>query len=357
MAGATALSAGLNFLGGMFGNSYSANYNAEEAQKDRDFQREMYEKQYQDNIKFWQMQNDYNLPSAQLQRIRDAGMNPLLAYGQGGLSGNIASQSPESPTAPHGAHASSHFNNPIDMPNLALLDAQIDNLRADSEQKRAAAGESGAKTENLKFDLDFKRETKDIDISLKVAEFDYKKAMQNLSYFERLEISSKIRVADKEIEHINAQISNESELTKAKVNDINQRLEGFNKQLSHVIANMDAQTRLYYAQAFKDSVEANFMKDLYDQGYISILKGQAGQDLLNAIAYGDQIAIENGLRGIEFMMQPKPGEGMYDYGRVMKFGVLPTLEAAKDVVITGVGVYGAGKLRFPTKSRPIGFNK
>lgn len=139
LAGATALSAGLNFLGGLGTNQMNADFNAAEAQKNRDFQKEMYEKQYQDNLNFWKMQNEYNLPSAQLARLREAGLNPLLAYGDRSLSGNIAQQAPESAQAPHGAQASVNMRNPVDMANLALLEAQVKNINADTEKKKEEA--------------------------------------------------------------------------------------------------------------------------------------------------------------------------------------------------------------------------
>ncbi len=34
------------------------------------------------NIEFWNMQNAYNDPSAQMARLKQAGLNPNLIYGQ-----------------------------------------------------------------------------------------------------------------------------------------------------------------------------------------------------------------------------------------------------------------------------------
>lgn len=34
-------------------------------------------------LEFWKMQNEYNKPSAQVQRLKDAGLNPALMYGAG----------------------------------------------------------------------------------------------------------------------------------------------------------------------------------------------------------------------------------------------------------------------------------
>lgn len=66
--------------------------------RSQNFSREMYQRQYQDNVKFWQMQNAYNDPSAQMQRLKAAGLNPAMIYGgQGagaaGQAGDVGKQS------------------------------------------------------------------------------------------------------------------------------------------------------------------------------------------------------------------------------------------------------------------------
>ena len=57
-------------------------FNAEEAQKNRDYQTEM-----------WNLQNKYNTPLAQRQRLKEAGLNPYMML-NGGSTGN-ASSSPQ----------------------------------------------------------------------------------------------------------------------------------------------------------------------------------------------------------------------------------------------------------------------
>lgn len=59
------LDAGMNFLG---------QYNANQA-----------------NIDLWKMQADYNKPINQLARLREAGLNPNLIYGNGGVQNTITS--------------------------------------------------------------------------------------------------------------------------------------------------------------------------------------------------------------------------------------------------------------------------
>ena len=82
----------------------------------------------QQNIRFWNMQNEYNLPKNQMKRLQDAGLNPNLIYGSGatntGIAGGIAPSKP----------ASYNIKNPVPLPAL-MLEAQIQNIKDDSKLK------------------------------------------------------------------------------------------------------------------------------------------------------------------------------------------------------------------------------
>jgi hypothetical protein len=61
--------------------------------KSRQFSRETYAKTKADNIQFWNMQNEYNSPQAQMDRLQKAGLNPNLVYDKGNAiqpAGNIS---------------------------------------------------------------------------------------------------------------------------------------------------------------------------------------------------------------------------------------------------------------------------
>lgn len=94
-------------------------------------QQKLYDKQYQDNISFWNMQNEYNTPAAQMQRFKDAGLNPKLIYGQGN-SGNAGSiKSPDKPQLDYTGVTQSFGN----IMNVAAQKAQIDLVK---EQTKVA---------------------------------------------------------------------------------------------------------------------------------------------------------------------------------------------------------------------------
>lgn len=93
---ASAAGKAANGLFGFLGNVYNNNY-----------QKELYRQQYRDSINFYNMQmkdqwnmwnanNAYNTPAAQAARMRDAGMNPDLAYNQ--IDTGNSGSAPSAPT-------------------------------------------------------------------------------------------------------------------------------------------------------------------------------------------------------------------------------------------------------------------
>lgn len=80
------LSAALPIGGGIINAISGSKANKTNLQIAREYnqaQRELAEYQAQWNEQMWNRQNEYNTPSAQMQRFKDAGLNPNLIYGQG----------------------------------------------------------------------------------------------------------------------------------------------------------------------------------------------------------------------------------------------------------------------------------
>lgn len=125
-----ALAGGLLGIGSnLLGNRSIAKQN----QLSQKFSREMYDKQFEDNIKLWNMQNAYNDPRAQMERLRNAGLNPNLVYGgssggAAGTAGSIASTDhmPAEFRSAQFTEAASSINQYFD---LAIKQAQVNNLR------------------------------------------------------------------------------------------------------------------------------------------------------------------------------------------------------------------------------------
>lgn len=341
LAGATALSAGMNFLGGLMTNNQSAQYNAEEAQKDRDFQERMYNQQVQDNINFWKMQNEYNLPSAvferQLNGMRQNGLNPLLMYGEGGISNiGTAQQAPESAKAPSGAQGKSHFNNPIDLPNLALVQAQYDNIKADSDLKEAQEIAEMSKARNYdadsraklgsrlvsdrdamlkKQEYDRGERTFEDDVKLKRAQREYQEGLNKMLPAQLEELKQKVNVLSATYDQIYSQINNQTRLTDQQIKKLQNDINNANKITAETVVLLSAQAREARANAYKVELD-NWIHSQpeYKQQQLQLMS----QNLLNAVRYGNQLEVENALKEYTLELLPSPGTAAYDAIRTAK---------------------------------------
>lgn len=118
-------------------------YNTAEAQKQRDFELQMQEQQNQFAVNQAEVERNYNTPSAQLARLRSAGINPFIGQNSIGASDSTVA-SPSS--APSGASASSPLSalmqNPFESANSSAMslaqmygiDAQAGNQMAQRDK-------------------------------------------------------------------------------------------------------------------------------------------------------------------------------------------------------------------------------
>lgn len=110
--------------------------------KSRAFSREMYDKQKADNIAFWNMQNEYNSPQMQMQRLKNAGLNPNMLYDKTGAvipAGNINTpdvQSAQFRTPDFGSIGTGLVQGYFD---TKIKQAQYDNLKAANQVSQQEA--------------------------------------------------------------------------------------------------------------------------------------------------------------------------------------------------------------------------
>lgn len=162
--------------------------------KTREWNEKMYNLQRQHSLVDWTMQNEYNSPQAQMQRLKMAGLNPNMVYGRGTIdnqtgtvrSTDVKAWNPETPNFSLGAAAQTGLSAYYD---TQIKQAQIDNLKAQNTDitnsailKAAQTVATTQGTEMSKFDLGLKSElrqtslqaaqeslrklTTDIDISM-----------------------------------------------------------------------------------------------------------------------------------------------------------------------------------------------
>lgn len=164
--------------------------NMEIAKYQAQWQQQENEKAYQRSLKMWNLQNEYNSPTQQMARIRAAGLNPNLVYGNG-VTGNSSGSTPQ--------YESAKFNAPTMQAyrgwNLGISDAisqflayrtakaQVDNMEAQNSLIRQQTATEATKQANIaastsrsEFDLNMAKELKDVSVSSAIADMNQKQA-------------------------------------------------------------------------------------------------------------------------------------------------------------------------------------
>lgn len=110
------------------------------AKQEFKYNKKMADYQHEKNVALWNMNNEYNSPKQQMQRLGDAGLNPNLVYGNGAVGNSSAS--PQGYQAPR-------FQRPdidVQIPdmiqkyqNFKLGQAQVDNVKASTDAIRMKA--------------------------------------------------------------------------------------------------------------------------------------------------------------------------------------------------------------------------
>lgn len=103
---------------------------------------DMWNRQTTWNREMWDLQNEYNLPSAQMDRLRKAGLNPNLMYGNG-ASGGQAAQIQQATMPKYQAARANYSYVPAQVPQILgmyqdfkLKSAQMDLLKEQTATTR-----------------------------------------------------------------------------------------------------------------------------------------------------------------------------------------------------------------------------
>lgn len=164
--------------------------NMEIAKYQAQWQQQENEKAYQRSLKMWNLQNEYNSPTQQMARIRAAGLNPNLVYGNG-VTGNSAGSTPQYEPAKFNAPTMQAYRGW----NLGISDAtsqylayrtakaQVDNMEAQNGLIRQQTATEATRQANIaastsrsEFDLNMAKELKDVSVSSAIADMNQKQA-------------------------------------------------------------------------------------------------------------------------------------------------------------------------------------
>lgn len=145
-AGASLIGQGINYFGQKARQRSEFKENRKQSEKAYGHDIDMWNRQSNWNREQWDLQNEYNLPANQMQRLRDAGLNPNLAAGGGSAGGSAGTvQKAEMPKY-SAARANYQQQTPLKMPdllgiynNFRLQNAQVDHVKAQTEVAKESA--------------------------------------------------------------------------------------------------------------------------------------------------------------------------------------------------------------------------
>lgn len=189
------VAAGANLLGQGINAASTSSMN----KQTRRFNNWMYDKQREHALQDYNSQNEYNSPASQMARLKTAGLNPNLVYGNGNSVQNAApvrssdsgSWNPDAPQFNPGdaasAGLSAYYSSQIQQQNIDNLKAQNTVLLEEAALKEAQRQNlavqtlnTAVQTSSTQFDYDFKSEIR--DISLDAAKTSLAKQKADLTY-------------------------------------------------------------------------------------------------------------------------------------------------------------------------------
>lgn len=134
--------------------------------------KDLMQEQYGYSLDMMQRNQQWNAMAAQRQRLEEAGLNPALMYQSGGGGGTTMGVNSSAPSAGGGVASGEAERQQAKTAqmgmamNLAMMKAQIDNIKADTKEKLQGAENKGAETEGLMIGNEIREATKEFEISL-----------------------------------------------------------------------------------------------------------------------------------------------------------------------------------------------
>lgn len=104
---------------------------------------------YNRELEMWNRSNEYNKPIHQMERLREAGLNPNLVYGNSSVTGNTVQSSTPSYQPAHGQFDFGKINAIATMNQFKTTELQQELLEKQSQQIDANIMNTNARTKNI----------------------------------------------------------------------------------------------------------------------------------------------------------------------------------------------------------------
>ena len=247
-------------------NKRAERFNREEADKQRAWNENMAERQNAWNYQLWNEAKEYDAPSAQLQRLKDAGLNPLYF----GLDGNSAAafQGAAQPLGYERAQAP-NYENPATTGLNAFMSAR--SLQKDIELKNAQIDKLSEESSGVKLDNEFKERTmaartEGVELANSATKEQIHETISRIKINEQ-EVKKKIEETKNEAEK-RGLILAEAMLAKANAGKAEAEAKSIIELLPYQKLLADAQTQAQKAAAASSYARAALDNGLLEAGYV-----------------------------------------------------------------------------------------
>lgn len=277
-------------LFGLVGQSMQQNFAKGEANKQREWNEAMMDKQNDWTLEQWNRTNQYNSPLEQRKRLEEAGLNPLYF----GLDGSSAGQVQSAQALGYDRAKLENMKNPIQAgieglmssKNLQLAQSQIEKTEAEKNKIES-------ETDINKLDAEYMQKTLEARVEGQKLVNDLTKEQIAKIVEEKKQIIENVKKTIAETENENLKgllIKSETKLNDARAQEIAELLP-LNKIL------VEAQTDAQKAAASLSLAQAAIQKNLLDAGYVDkqieeieakIRQSESSADANDAIAWLNQ---------------------------------------------------------------------
>lgn len=280
--GGSVINAGSSLIGsiaGAIGQNRVVNKQIEAQKRENQLNREynlmLARQQNQWNLEQWQRENDYNSPTSQMARLRQAGLNPDLMYGQG-TTGNSAgspemtSGAPSEPTDMSAMLSKRSFGQTMQQildkeQQRRMNEAQIEAIKANT--KKTEEETTGVSLDNL-----IKEGTKDNVIKLSSVTLEGAMVLNDLNKTQRASLLKGIEKADQDIKESQSRM----DAIKASIVDMTFKQQQDAKRLALEALRNDAEIRKLDADTEKAIAEAGLTRQQYYEAVETFALREAG---------------------------------------------------------------------------------
>lgn len=249
-----------------------------------DYNKQLQNYAYQKNLEQWQRENEYNSPSAQMDRYRQAGLNANLIYGQS----NLAASSPEMSIGDVGS-GTAQTAAPLDVEGInidpaslqrlinetKLADANTENINADTEKKKEETENVEEDTRGKKIENDFKQDLNPVKLEQAAQDLE-KTASENKliqSQVKNTNLDSALKKYEQELKQLDIQIKrveadHADELMELRIKRENAQISFVNHQIAMIgkqLASYDDELRAKLALSAAETLNRTAFANLADE--------------------------------------------------------------------------------------------